>query len=163
MPVRRANAIHRTACVIPQTATRCTSESSSVGEHVTGITRSRVRLPPNAPTDSKSVRWKGRKPRGSNPPSGCTSASAPGGAPVHARRCRWRSRPDAHRSVRTARDAALRTGRACRRQAPGATIMGGDGSPAPRRIEIVIARPRAPRECTAGARPLAWGVSHPIR
>ena len=52
---------------------------------------------------------------------------------------------DAQRGACTARDAALRTGLARRRQTPDAAITGGEGPPATRWIETVIVV-RAPRD-----------------
>jgi len=64
---------------------------------------------------------------------------------VCASRCRQALCPNAHRGVRTARDAALCTGLARRRQALGTAITGGEGTPATRWIETVIVD-RAPRD-----------------
>ena len=62
-----------------------------------------------------------------------------------ASRCRRALCLNVHRGACTARDAALRTGLAHRRQVPDAAITGGEGSPATRWIEIVIVV-RAPHD-----------------
>ena len=127
-------------------ATRCTSECSSVDRARDSSSHGRgfdSRL--THPRTLNPFAGNGRKPRGSNPPFGCTSAFAPGGTLSG---CVVVSRTvclNAHRDARTARDVALRTGLARRRQALVAAITGGEGAPAARWIEIVIVV-RAPRD-----------------
>lgn len=158
-PVRRANASHRTACVV-RVCTSMRQRSSSVDRARDWV--SRCRGFDSLLTHHGLTRrcWQGRKPCGSTPPSGCASASPPGGAPVQTPRRRRGFGRDVHRNGRTARDAAPSAGLAGRRQAPRAD---GHGRGRTRCAPTDRARdgcPGAPRRHAAGARPPAWGASH---